>query len=953
MDSANTAKLVGRTIELARIADPVQRSLSGKGSVVTVVGEPGIGKTALARVASEQFATDGGVVVWGRSVHSNGSTPFDPWIEIIRSLRSKLANLPDHDVPDVIKLIVSSSPGDNRHSQAQTDQQEIFRGIEEFVHLCARTQPICVVLDDLHWADATGTKLFEYLAKGCDESPILILGTYRDSELTLSHPLSRVAANLLPEPHHSQIKLSRLSDEHSLDLWNSVTGLPAVSDRKIVEPARGNPLFIVELARSVEPSRPIEGAPSYSSIQDAVSRHLLSLDDSAIDILKTSALRDTDWSVSEATSLFSEPEPALRAWDQAEQIGLLEKSPESSGALRFKHPLIREVLLSDMTAVDKAIRHSKIAESLEPNIADSASKAHVLAHHFSEAIPITGVTKAIHYLSIAANYAHTIKAYETAHTMYGRLLELIDGEVFDENQADANAGFAVTGLFAASGRRRSVVVEPLRKAFDYYIEHGMLDKALSLAVIPYTGEDSTREATHYVVGRAMEFADEANAFSGRIIANMGIVHYYQTGEFDLCMKYLNESLSLAEKHGDDQLRALVLKNITNIRHFHNKFDETDADLVDSAISAARKIGDHLSESTTTRTAAMDSLRRGDIDAAAKYANECLAAATASRNTSATTYGWDTVATVAEVAGDWHRFYEASNRAISMDPGNTPVMENRIRTEEFRGNYQYVDEQLGKMADRLPTLNGLFDHVNTAQSYLHAAERNPDYSRTAQKILSADPAGTDAPLRLTAHLKLFRALAAKGLGRGEVVEEMLAWFDANPGSEDDDWFAKCTIAQLRSSVGRHDEAVKSISPLVEGSKGSRSTINAYVLITAARVFTARNDVDDLRLASDLLDSAEVLCEEFGLDGLLESAKNSRAEVRSAITSTKRSDGLTERELEILALVAKGKTNREIAEEFFISRHTVVRHTSNIFRKINVKNRSQAASYAFEQGIAKVP
>ena len=176
------------------------------------------------------------------------------------------------------------------------------------------------------------------------------------------------------------------------------------------------------------------------------------------------------------------------------------------------------------------------------------------------------------------------------------------------------------------------------------------------------------------------------------------------------------------------------------------------------------------------------------------------------------------------------------------------------------------------------------------------------------------------------------------------------FDANPDAGSDDVFVDLHISQIQIAVGRNDEALARQKPHLENFAATNFTIRAMIFTHVANTYISRGRSEDLVQATKLLDQAQQIAEESGLNGQMNLIKISRTALETASTTATRADGLTNRELEILALVATGKSNPEIAEELFISRHTVVRHVSNILEKIGAKNRSQAAVYAIDRDIA---
>ena len=196
---------VGRQRELGELGAALEESLSRRGQIVMLVGEPGIGKTRTAQELAYQAEQRGAQVLWGGCYEEQGAPPYWPWVQAMRAYGQQTggeqlateigpggANIAEI-VPEIrSKLPDLEPPPDLDPEQARF---RLFDSVATFLKNAAQTQALVLVLDDLHWADRSSLLLLEFLAREIGTSPILVLGTYRNVEVSRRHPLSETLGN--------------------------------------------------------------------------------------------------------------------------------------------------------------------------------------------------------------------------------------------------------------------------------------------------------------------------------------------------------------------------------------------------------------------------------------------------------------------------------------------------------------------------------------------------------------------------------------------------------------------------------------------------------------------------------------------------------------------------------------------------------------------------------------
>ena len=201
---------VGRQREMAELQSALDDAIAGHGRVVMLTGEPGIGKTRLAQELSGIAGQRGAQVLWGRCYEEEGVPPYWPWVQPIRSyvqmsdpeLLSSLMGPGAADIIEIVPDLRAKLPGLEPSPVLEPEQARfrLFDSIITFLKNAAQSQPLMLVLDDLHWADRPSLLLLQFLAREMAASRLLVVGTYRDADLSRQHPLSETLAQLLREP---------------------------------------------------------------------------------------------------------------------------------------------------------------------------------------------------------------------------------------------------------------------------------------------------------------------------------------------------------------------------------------------------------------------------------------------------------------------------------------------------------------------------------------------------------------------------------------------------------------------------------------------------------------------------------------------------------------------------------------------------------------------------------
>ena len=411
--------LVGRDDQLAALDEILADARDGRGRVVLVAGEPGIGKTRLAEEAAQRAAAAGMSVAWGRCHEGDGAPALWPWAQVVRQLAADLApgQLSGLLGPLAARLgqllpELAETPPPARPQPvadlgaARFQLNQVVAGL---LRRLAEARPLLVVVDDLHWADVPSLSLLAFLAGELNDARLVVVGTYRDVEAAGRPPLADTLGALAREPVVARIPLGGLdrADVAAL-IGRTIGGRPAeplvaaVADR-----CGGNPFFITELLRLLQSERRLAGPDAAAAarrevpvgVRDVLRARLARLPEQTSTLLMVAAVagRGFDLDLVEAVTGL-EDEPALDAAEAAVLAGLVIEDDRAAGRYRFAHALVRETIYEDISRARRARLHARVADALLAVRGAEPEPAAEMAYHCWHAAPVIGAGRALPHL---------------------------------------------------------------------------------------------------------------------------------------------------------------------------------------------------------------------------------------------------------------------------------------------------------------------------------------------------------------------------------------------------------------------------------------------------------------------------------------------------------------------------------------------------------------------------
>ena len=436
--------MVGREAERAELVRHLDAALSGRGGVVLIGGEPGIGKTRLTEDLLAEARRRGATGLVGHCYEMQGSPPYVPFVEILeRTARvvppGALRRLLGDDAPEVARLMpelrrMFTDIPPPIEMPAEQQRWYFFNAYSAFVDRSCRLAPIVAVFEDLHWADEPTLQLLLHVAQTASSMPLLIIGTYRDVELEVTRPFAKVLESLLRQRLATRMALRRLPASGVDALLEAMSGRPAPASfaRVVFRETEGNPFFVEEVFQHLKEEGHLftsEGGwrtdlhvdtlDVPEGVRLVIGRRLERLSETARRILTTGAVVGRVFSLALLEQLETAwggggPDAVLDAIEEAERAHLV--TPHSGGRdaqYMFGHELIRQTLADALSLPRRQRLHGRIALAMETLYAATLAK-HVsaLAHHFYQAGAAADVEKTTDSLLQAAEQARATAGHE-------------------------------------------------------------------------------------------------------------------------------------------------------------------------------------------------------------------------------------------------------------------------------------------------------------------------------------------------------------------------------------------------------------------------------------------------------------------------------------------------------------------------------------------------------------
>ncbi len=435
---------VGRETELGALAARLQEAREGRGGVVLVAGEPGIGKTRLLEEFAERASREGALVLAGRCTQVEWSASYGPFSEALaawargaeeQTLRDVVEPPWSGVVAKIIPLLRERLPDLPEPAALRPDEERVrlLDAVAQLFAGLAKREPIALLLDDLHWADPGTMAVLTHLAGVSKRTPLLILGSYRDVEIDRTHPLSHLIDALGRGRGFEQIPLAGLGSE-PVRRWIEAVSSGA-SDAALVDAVHratgGNPFFVRELLLAWLRGEwgfggGIESLPVPRTVRDMVAQHLSKLSDEARRLLgAASAFHGVFYFDAARVAAGLDEDAALDALDDAHAAQLV-RAAGGPNDYDFVHALIRHVLYDALAPARRVRLHRRIAEELQLEAAAGAPpRSAEIADHYHRSRELPGAEAGVAPALAATARAESVANLEGAARFLGMALDLL------------------------------------------------------------------------------------------------------------------------------------------------------------------------------------------------------------------------------------------------------------------------------------------------------------------------------------------------------------------------------------------------------------------------------------------------------------------------------------------------------------------------------------------------
>jgi class 3 adenylate cyclase len=642
--SVPPVKYVGRVEERAALEDAMKLARAGQRQAVLLSGEPGIGKTRLASFAAHHAHADGFAVVWGACTEEL-AVPYEPWIGVCSQLVEQVpaellaGHLERHggELSRLARNLASRSPQAPapQSSDPETERYLLFNAVAELVAEVAGMVPVCVVLDDLHWADAQSLALLKHLLRSSEQSSLQIIVTYRDSDLGKDHPLTAVLADLRSLPGAQRIALHGLGADEVAEIMSAVAGHELEADAvelagRIAADTDGNPFFVGEILRGLSESGGLvfdEDAQRWSidtsagialpeSVREVIERRVERLGEESQEALRLAAVIGREFDLELLSAIVEVDESVLLdRLEAAAAASVLSESSERVGRFRFVHALINETLYEGLGATRRARMHQRVAEALEELYGeDQPEHLGELALHWRMAAVSVDKAKAAGYALRAGQQALQRLAPAEALKLFADAVEL-SGTVGGAERCEALIGLGEARLQTGDAAYRETLLEAARIASALADAELAARAALAnnrAAVSSTFGElDRQRLAA---IDAAIELDDPPDRGRRARLLALKALELEWDPDFGLRRTLAEEAISLARATEDPRTLTEVLQRVVEAI----RIPETLAwriGLVEELAGCASEVGDPALAIASQSALFNSCVERGDLNRA--------------------------------------------------------------------------------------------------------------------------------------------------------------------------------------------------------------------------------------------------------------------------------------------------------------------------------------------------
>jgi DNA-binding CsgD family transcriptional regulator/tetratricopeptide (TPR) repeat protein len=973
---------VGRPRELALLRSLMPRA-GGEGRRVALVGgEAGSGKSRLVREFAHEAAGEGALVLYG-ACDAVVRIPYQPVAEALAHLAR--VTEPDqlrHDLGtgggELTRLLpdLAAHAGplpDPVTADQDTERHRLHQAVAQLLVNTSRRRPLLVILEDAHWADNPTLNLLRHLSRAAADARMLLVATFRDLEADMPAELSSALVDLRRTEGVVPIRLTGLTSGEIAELVGQAVGgdlgeeLPqlAASIHALTE---GNAFLVIELWRALVETGTLVMAGGHAhltrapaelgtpdTVREVVTQRVARLGEDTTAVLELAAVIGPEFDLAVLARGTGRDEASLLgSIDLALRSGMVADVPERPLVYRFAHELVRRALYDRLSAPRRVELHLCAGEAIEAvSPRPSARTLADLAHHFTLAAPVGGADRAVDYNLRAAEAATAVLAFDEAVEALRTALRLGISTLHERAEVELALG---TACYRAG--RGSEALDAYREVADIARAEGDANLFARAAV----GYENSCWRMAAVDAGALELLTEATAMLDGEDSGLSVMVLSGQaracaflGAHDRSAGLRHESIGMARRLGDRPVLATVLMRAYWARGTTG-LDEI-LDMLTESRDLAAELGDIelQAEAMEWRISALIAL--GDLESARQELAEVYEMASKVGQPFIIHVAQHYRSTIALSDGRLAEAEETAERSFEWGR----LLTGRDPTATYGVQMFGIRREQGRLAELAPVVRILAASKDRGGAWgpglaavLAELGMHDEARRELERVRRNGLIELRTGLWLASLVYLADAVALVGDDR--LAAEVYTELQPSAGS----------IVTVGHGVACYGSADRYLG-LVAATAGEREIARGHLELAleveramGAWTWLAHSQYslgkllveaggDDRIRGRELLQEAASLAERIGMPTLL-----GRVRAEGGLTARRPPpDGLSPRELQILRLVAKGLSNREIGERLVVSEHTAANHVRSILRKTGCANRTEAAAYAYGRGLSAIP
>jgi DNA-binding CsgD family transcriptional regulator/tetratricopeptide (TPR) repeat protein len=850
---------------------------------------------------------------------------------------------------------------------ALSPEQERFRlyeAVAAFLAAIAAQGAVVLLLDDLHWADAATCDLLTHIASRLRSARLLIVGAYREGEAVENEAFVRTLAELNRRRLLGALSLHPLDPEESQALATHLLCGEVAPDVAALlrRQGEGNPFFLEELLRALlEESvltwrdgrwRLTNPDPTFLPVRvvEAIHMRLARLNPRVVDLLRVAAVIgrtfDPALLAQVAQRDVEESEEALLTAARAQIV-----RPDAEEAYAFTHDMVREALYAQVGRTRRKRLHQQIGEVLQAEEdADSPRRLADLTYHFTEAGDTALGT--VYALASGERALRTSAATE-ARAHYQTALRLLGPRGERAQRAAALMGLGDSATLAGDYPQAA---DAYQAAQEVWLQQG--DTVAAATSARQLGRARWRQEAVTEASDAFEqalellgAADSPDAAETMLqLADLYATSLYRNTE---ALAYAERALAMVERLGDRRLEARAYCVMGNVKARSNDL-AAGQPLLERALALAREVGDPALGAESCAYLANIYAWVAELDRSKEVS--ILRAEFAQRTQDLFhlrhAYSWigfqETLQGNWAEAERWFTRQEPIIEALQSPEPRASLHADRGILHYLCGRFARATQEFQVMTDILPAESGALLWYLGWFGHALAEEGRQEEALDCYMILQAQADALDPQARARGNAFTHLAIGYARLGLGGQTADCYTQLLPFEGQ-----YSPILVNRgLAAAVLARGDTITARRHLRDAEAQARTAgMRPELALTLLQRGSLERDVLAEKDGQRFVNEGLRLCAELGMQTLGQRMlRPLQATVGRNSKRERRSDRLSERELEVLRLVARGLTNREIARALVLSEKTVARHLTHIFTKTGVENRSGATAYALHHGLA---